>query len=364
VSIAARTVRLELGNRSYDVYIGPGTLCDVGVRIKELDRAAPIGKVFLIGNPTVDALYGDQVRASITDVIGDAPIDIHIPDGEQYKSLDTLSSIYDRILAEGADRGAVLVALGGGVIGDVVGFAAATVLRGVRFVQIPTTLLAQVDSSVGGKTAVNHREGKNLIGAFHQPAVVVSDPDTFATLPDREYRAGLAEVVKYGVILDAKLFDLIEQRADDVIAREPSLLTDVVARSVELKAYVVERDETEGGLRAILNFGHTVGHAIEKVTSYSRFLHGEAVALGMVAAARLSVELGACSSDVPTRLEALLSKLGLATEIPSDIDRADIVTAVGFDKKVRGDRVTFIVCDAMGECSRKSLEAAAIRPGL
>ncbi len=364
MSETATTVRVNLGERSYDVHVGPGILDDVGAHVHELDRSSAIGKVFMIGNPTVDALYGDRVRRSIADAVGAAPIDIQIPDGEQYKNFETLTSIYDRVLAEGADRGAVLVALGGGVVGDVVGFAAATILRGVRFVQIPTTLLAQVDSSVGGKTAVNHSAGKNLIGAFHQPAVVVSDPDTFTTLPDREYRAGLAEVVKYGVILDEKLFDLIEERGDEVSARAPQLLTELVARSVAIKADVVERDEKEGGLRAVLNFGHTVGHAVEKVTGYSRFLHGEAVALGMVAAARLSVKIGACSSDVPQRLEALLTKLGLDTEIPSDIDRAAIEHAVGFDKKVRGDLVTFIVCDSMGACSRKPLRAADIRPAL
>ena len=360
-SAVDRTVRVNLGERSYDVRIGPGLISEVGDGLAALGASSPLGKVFLVSNPTVDALYGDTVRSSIGDATGEAPIYIEIPDGEKYKNLATLGSIYDTVLAKGADRGAVLVALGGGVVGDVTGYAAATVLRGIRLMMIPTTLLAQVDSSVGGKTAVNHAEGKNLIGAFHQPSLVVSDTATFASLPEREYRAGLAEVIKYGVILDADLFELLETRADDVVARSPELLTDIVSRSVELKAHVVERDETEGGLRAILNFGHTVGHAIEKVTGYSRFLHGEAVAIGMIAAARVSQELGACSAEVSERLSALFATLGLESEIPADIDRAEIERAVGFDKKVRGDRVTFIVCDRIGACSLKPLEAARIR---
>jgi 3-dehydroquinate synthase len=364
MSATKRTVHVNLGERSYDVHVGPGLLADVGGAIASLDRASTLGKVFVITNSVVDGLYGDAVRDSIREAIGSDPIDIQIGDGEQHKNLMTLGTIYDRVLAEGADRGSVLIALGGGVVGDVAGFAAATVLRGVRLVMIPTTLLAQVDSSVGGKTAVNHGEGKNLIGAFHQPSVVVSDPNTLATLPDREYRAGLAEVVKYGVILDGVLFDLLESRVDDVVNRSSQLLTEIVARCVELKAQIVERDETEGGLRAILNFGHTVGHAVEKVTGYSRFLHGEAVAMGMVAAVRLSEQLGACTAGVQDRLATLLGRLGLEAEIPADIDRSAIECAVGFDKKVRGDRVTFIVCEGIGVCTRQPLEAAQIRAAL
>ena len=359
-----KTVHVNLGERSYDVHVGPGLLTDVGAAIASLGRASAVGKVFVISNSVVDGLYGEAVRGSIREAIGIDPIDIEIGDGEQHKNLATLGTIYDRVLAEGADRGVVLVALGGGVVGDVAGFAAATVLRGVRLVMIPTTLLSQVDSSVGGKTAVNHSEGKNLIGAFHQPSVVVSDPNTFATLPDREYRAGLAEVVKYGVILDGALFDLVESRVDDIANRSSQLLTDIVARSVGLKAQIVERDETEGGLRAILNFGHTVGHAIEKVTGYSRFLHGEAVAMGMVAAVRVSEQLGACTADVHDRVATLLGRLGLEAEIPADIDRSAIERAVGFDKKVRGDRLTFIVCEGIGVCTRQPLEAAQIRAAL
>jgi 3-dehydroquinate synthase len=317
-------------------------------------------KLFVVTNPTVEALYGDALRESVRSIAGGRMTTVAIPDGEKYKSLETLAAIYDRVLAEGVDRRTIIVALGGGVVGDVAGFAAATLLRGIRMVMVPTTLLAQVDSSVGGKTAVNHEQGKNLIGAFHQPALVVSDPSTFASLPDAEYRAGLAEVVKYGVILDADFFELLEQRTGDLIARDPDLLTDIVARSVELKAHVVERDETEGGLRAILNFGHTVGHAIEKVTGYTRFLHGEAVAVGMAAAARVSRALGSCDLATVDRLESLLGALGIEIQIPQDLDKAAIIAAVGFDKKMRGGLVTFVVAEGIGKCSLRPLDAGDI----
>jgi 3-dehydroquinate synthase len=349
-----------LAERSYDVHVAAGLLSRAG----ELTCAlGDLGNIFIITNPTVDAIYGDALRASLAAAAGRAET-IAIPDGEQYKTLDTLRTIYDRVLAQGAERRTVIVALGGGVVGDVAGFAAATVLRGIRLVMVPTTLLAQVDSSVGGKTAVNHDRGKNLIGAFHQPALVVSDTSTLTTLPEREYRAGLAEVVKYGVIVDAGLFELLEANAAAIVARDPELLTDVVARSVDLKAHIVERDEREGGLRAILNFGHTVGHAIEKVTGYSRFLHGEAVAIGMSAALRVSQAVGACDAATSDRLERLSASLGLPTELPADLDRSAIEAAIGFDKKVRGDAVTFIVADGIGRCSRRPLSAAQVRAAL
>jgi 3-dehydroquinate synthase len=355
-----RKVRVDLAERSYDVHVGSGLVPKTGELASSL---GDVGNVFVVTNPVVDALYGEAARASLDGVAGRVET-IAIPDGEQYKSLDTLRTIYDRVLSYGADRRTIIAALGGGVVGDVAGFAAATVLRGIRLVMIPTTLLAQVDSSVGGKTAVNHDRGKNLIGAFHQPALVVSDTSTLTTLPEREYRAGLAEVIKYGVILDAELFALLETRAGDLVARDPELLTDIVARSVELKAQVVERDEREGGLRAILNFGHTVGHAIEKVTQYSRFLHGEAVAIGMSAAARVSRTIGACDAATAQRLERLTTALGLPTALPADLDRAAVEAAIGFDKKVRGDSVTFIVADGIGRCSRRPLSAAQIRAAL
>lgn len=355
------TVRVDLGERAYDVHVGPGVLAAAGAQIAALAGGA---KTYLITNPTVDALYGDSVRAGVEKASGCAPADVVIPDGEKFKNLDTLGSIYDTILGQGADRGVVLIALGGGVVGDVAGFAAATVLRGVRLAMIPTTLLAQVDSSVGGKTAVNHAQGKNLIGAFHQPSLVVSDTDTFGTLPDREYAAGMAEVAKYGVILDADLFELLEKETAAVAARDGALLTRIVARSVELKAEVVRRDEREGGLRAILNYGHTVGHAIEKVTRYSRYLHGEAVAMGMVAAARVSEREGACAAGTADRIAKLLDALGLEVEIPGDIDRAAIETAIGFDKKVSGDQVTFILAEGIGSCTRRPMDAATIRAAI
>jgi 3-dehydroquinate synthase len=250
------------------------------------------------------------------------------------------------------------------VVGDVAGFAAATLLRGLRLVMVPTTLLAQVDSSVGGKTGVNRAQGKNLVGAFHQPSLVVADTETLATLPEREYRAGLAEVVKYGVILDADLFELLERRTDAVVSRDADVMTGVVARCAALKAFVVERDETEGGLRRVLNFGHTIGHAVEQATDYSRYLHGEAVSMGMVAAARLSARVGACNADVADRLARLLERLGLATEIPADLARDRLERAVAADKKAQRESVSFIVCTAIGSCREQPLAPADIVAGV
>jgi len=237
-------------------------------------------------------------------------------------------------------------------------------LRGLRVVMVPTTLLAQVDSSVGGKTGVNRPQGKNLVGAFHQPALVVSDPRTFATLGERDYRAGLAEVVKYGVILDGELFALLEREAGAIVARDADLLTEVVARCVELKAWVVERDEREAGLRRILNFGHTVGHAVEQVTGYSRYLHGEAVAMGMMVAARLSAELSVCDRHVVDRVGALLERFGLPGAVPSDLSREQLLQALGHDKKAQLGRVNFIVCEAVGRCREQALTGERIAAAL
>jgi 3-dehydroquinate synthase len=273
----ARDVRVRLGPRSYDVCVAPGALADVGrlvaERVTDVKRTGPI---VLVTNAAVRALYGRTVTDSLTRAGASSIVAVEIGDGEQFKTVATVEKIYDAALDGGVDRSSLVVALGGGVVGDVAGYAAATLLRGLRLVMVPTTLLAQVDSSVGGKTGVNRPQGKNLVGMFHQAALVIADPATFATLPEREYRAGLAEVVKYGVILDAALFDLLESRSAAVASRDPDLMTEVVARSVALKAGVVEKDETESGLRRILNFGHTIGHALEQATGYERYLHGEA----------------------------------------------------------------------------------------
>lgn len=353
-----REVRVRLDKRSYSVLVGSGLLADCGrLLIDSLDGAS---EVVVVSNPVVAGLYGGAVTDSLAGA-GLKVSTVELPDGEESKTLASVETIYDAVLDLGGDRSVVVVALGGGVVGDVAGFAAASVLRGVRSVVMPTTLLAQVDASVGGKTGVNRRQGKNLVGAFHQPSLVLADIDSLATLPDREFRAGLAEVVKYGVILDASLFDLLEENGDAIIRRDEGLLAEIVARSVALKAAVVEEDETEtSGHRAILNFGHTVGHALEKVTSYSNLLHGEAVAIGMVAAARVSASRGACGAEVAERLVALLVSFGLETEIPGSIDRPRLREAISFDKKRQGDLVTFIVSERIGACRLEPLSPAAI----
>jgi 3-dehydroquinate synthase len=315
--------------------------------------------VHIVTNPTVAAFYYQTVADSLA-AAGFEPVRIEIPDGEQHKSLATLSSIYDRVLESGSQRQTPLLALGGGVVGDLTGFAAATVLRGVPYVQVPTTLLAQVDSSVGGKTAINHRTGKNLIGSFYQPQLVIVDVDTLASLPRRELLAGLAEVVKYGIILDRELFDLIDSRLDDLLGLEPELTREVIARCCALKAMVVEKDEREADLRAVLNFGHTFGHAIEAVTRYQQFLHGEAVAIGMVAAARLSARLGLCSAEVAPRIETLLRRAGLPTQPPAGLTTNELVAAVYRDKKASQGTVKFVCLEDLGKTRFERITPAEV----
>jgi 3-dehydroquinate synthase len=357
---AARVVRVAVAGDGYEVVVAPGALGELGERLRALGG---LGPVLLVTNPTVRALHGAAAEASLR-AAGIDPVVAEIPDGERYKTMATLEAILDAALSRGADRSSVVVALGGGVVGDLAGFAAATLYRGVRLYMVPTTLLAQVDSSVGGKTGINRPQGKNLVGAFHQPSGVLADTTTLATLPEREYRAGLAEVVKYGVILDGDFFAFLERSVARLDAREPELLCEVVERCVQLKAYVVERDERERGLRRLLNFGHTVGHAVEKATAYSRLLHGEAVAMGMVAAARLSEALGVCGADVVARIDALLSALGLATAIPADVDTAAIIDAVAYDKKAYGGKVVFVLAEAIGRCVQREIDRGSIRGAL
>ncbi len=352
---AVRSVDVALGERSYSVLVGSGLLPRAGESLAGLGE---ISRLFVVTNPTVRDLHGAALEAALEGVA--EQVWIEIPDGERWKSLETVAKIWDRALASRADRRSVVVALGGGVVGDLAGYAAAALLRGVRFVQVPTTLLAQVDSSVGGKTGFNTAHGKNLVGAFHQPSLVLADTDVLATLPDREYRAGLAEVVKYGVILDAEFFATLEARTDALLARDPVLLADVVARSVALKARVVVADEHEGGLRRILNFGHTVGHAIERAGSYERFLHGEAVAMGMTAAARISARIGACDAEPARRIAALLAALGLEAEVPADLAAETLHDAIAHDKKVAREHVTFITCEAIGRAGERKLTPAEI----
>ena len=327
------TVTVELGERSYPILIGSGLLAG------NYDLAQFVGgDCLVVSNMTVAPLYAEALR----ECLGGVAVDVlALPDGEQFKTRATLDVVLDRLVELGATRDTTVVALGGGVVGDIAGFAAATYMRGVGFVQVPTSLLAQVDSSVGGKTGVNHAGGKNLIGAFYQPRAVLIDTATLATLPDRELRAGLAEVIKYGAICDLGFFAWLEDNMAALTARDAGALGQAIRRCCELKAEVVAADEREAGRRAILNFGHTFGHAIERVQGYGDWLHGEAVAAGMVMAARLS------DVDGIERLVALLEAAGLPVT-PPDIAAADWMAAMGLDKKARRGQLRFVLLDALG----------------
>lgn len=326
------SIDIPLGDRSYPVHIGSGTLSNTGVWQQHLPRQG----VFVITNDTVGALYLDQVSAALKDISFQV---LELPDGEQYKNYDTWQQIHEFLATHQAGRDCCLVALGGGVIGDLVGFAAATWMRGVRFVQAPTTLLAQVDASVGGKTAINIPQGKNLVGAFHQPSAVLADTASLMTLPDREYQAGLAEVVKYGAICDLGFIKFLEDNIQQLRTRDTACLDNVVARSVAYKAEVVAADEREQGRRAVLNFGHSFGHALESQTRYQTYLHGEAVAIGMVMAARLSERRGLMQAPFSEQLAQLLQALGLPVTIPAEINSEDLLARMQLDKKnVAGKR--------------------------
>jgi 3-dehydroquinate synthase len=358
--IKERKVKVGLGDRSYVVHVAPGSLAKAGTYVAGLGHA---GHALVVSAPPV----ADRYASPLVDSLASAGVRVSsvlLPDGETSKTLTTVERIYDAAFVAGIDRWTIVVALGGGVVGDISGFAAATLLRGLRWVMVPTTLLAQVDSSVGGKTGVNREQGKNLVGAFHQPVLVVSDPRTLATLEEREYRAGLAEVVKYAMILDGELFGLLEREAEAVLARDTGLLTDIVARCVELKSSIVERDEREAGPRRILNFGHTIGHAVEQATGYSRYLHGEAVAMGMMAATRLSITLGACEPAIAARLGQLLTRFGLPAALPADLPSERLLTAIARDKKADGGKVRFILCEALGRCREQALTAAQMSAAL
>jgi 3-dehydroquinate synthase len=332
-----RSITVELGERSYPIVIGSGLLGG------GFDLAAHVGgpDCLVVTNETVEPLY---LEALVADLQGKQVSAISLPDGEAYKTLETVEDILDTLVEHGANRDTTLVALGGGVVGDITGFAAACYMRGVDFVQVPTTLLAQVDSSVGGKTGVNHASGKNLIGAFHQPRAVLIDTDTLKTLPDREFRAGLAEVIKYGAIVDADFFAWLEGNIDALVAREAAALAVAIRRSCELKAEIVAEDERESGRRAILNFGHTFGHAIERCQGYGEWLHGEAVAAGMLMAARL----GGGDRAAADRLEGLLGRAGLPIQ-PPGVAPADMLAAMGMDKKVQGKRLRFVLLRELGD---------------
>ncbi|MDP2754282.1 MAG: 3-dehydroquinate synthase [Nitrospirota bacterium] len=337
-------VRVELGERSYDICMGSDILDGLGDNLKMFGLSPKIG---LVSNPTVFSLYGKCISGSIKKAGFDL-ITVIIPDGEEYKDLIWLQHIYNELLKNKLDRASALVALGGGVIGDITGFAASTYMRGISYVQIPTTLLAQVDSSVGGKTGVNHKLGKNMIGTFWQPRLVWIDAETLKTLPKRELLAGIAEVIKYGVIQDKELFDFLEVNRDKILNLDKDALTHIIKRSCEIKAEVVSKDEREAGLRAILNYGHTIGHAIETVTEYKKYLHGEAVAIGMCIEARLSQMLNFIDRDQVFRIRGLIDSYGLPSQVPADLDLNSMFSSIQLDKKAVAGELKFILPEKIG----------------
>ncbi|MEA5113508.1 MAG: 3-dehydroquinate synthase [Geobacteraceae bacterium] len=339
----AGDLAVKLGVRSYDIKFGRGIATEVGRFCRDLDLG---NHVAVVSNPNIWKYCGDTVVTSLL-AAGFAVHKVEIPDGESFKNSETLNRIYDFLIEEGLDRQSFLVALGGGVIGDITGFAASTYLRGIPFIQIPTTLLAQVDSSVGGKTGINHKLGKNLIGAFYQPRLVVIDSAMLDTLPEREYLSGLAEVVKYGVVCDGRFFDFLESSVEKLLSRESDCVLKTVRKCCELKASVVERDEREGSYRAVLNFGHTFAHAIEKLTEYSHFLHGEAVAIGIVHAARLSESMGYASAEDTMRIVDLLKSLHLPTEF-TGFASDEYFSVMLRDKKVRDGGINFVFNKGLG----------------
>jgi 3-dehydroquinate synthase len=351
-----QTFTVNLGDRSYPIHVGKGTLPRAG---ELLAQAGLRGKVAIVSDPKVAQFYLDVVNETLRQA-GFEVIPVLIAEGEEHKDLNTLTSIYDRLVAERLERKSCVMALGGGIVGDVAGFAAATYLRGIPYVQVPTTLLAQVDSSVGGKTGVNHQDGKNLIGAFYQPRLVMIDVNVLQSLPPRELVAGLAEVIKYGVIEDPALFALLEENIDRLIRLDRELLIQIIATSCRIKARVVEKDEREDDYRAVLNFGHTIGHALETVTEYRKYLHGEAVGIGMAQATAISVQQGFCDQRSHERIRKLIRKAGLPSEIPPEVSRQDLIQSMEVDKKSAGGKIRFVMCAGIGKTCFHSLTPGEI----
>lgn len=334
---------VKLPENSYDILIEQALLNETGARCL---AAGLTGRAAIITNNTVDSLYGDTVRSSLSKA-GYEVSTVKIEDGEEFKNQATLNLVYDALINAGIDRKSFIVALGGGVVGDLAGFAAATYLRGIPFVQLPTTLLAQVDSSVGGKTAIDHPQGKNLIGAFYQPRLVLIDTDTLNTLPKREFLAGMAEVVKYGVVIDSSFFDYLEKNISPILMMEPKLLKIVIYNCCRIKAAIIEQDEKESGLREVLNYGHTLGHALETLSDYRSLVHGEAVAIGMVLAARISADRQHCNQDDFARISGLINKIGLSVTAPL-AEKSKLLDTLLKDKKSRNGSINFICNSGIG----------------
>ena len=352
-----RRITVNLAGRSYDILIGPGMIARLGECLAPLHPTS----IHIASNEVVAPLYAAAVLAACRGV---APTQLcTIADGESVKNLSSVSTILDALVSGRADRRSVLVALGGGVVGDIAGFAASVYMRGIRFVQVPTTLLAQVDSSVGGKTGVNHPSGKNLIGSFHQPSVVVSDTATLKTLPAREVRAGLAEILKHGLLADRQYFERTVEALPRLLALDADALVEAIAVSCEIKAAVVGRDERENGERALLNLGHTFGHAIEALTGYTQWLHGEAVACGLCLAADLSARLGMIGPEALEAVRAAVARAGLPTRIPG-ISRAAAFAAMRADKKALAGRIDFVLLERIGQAVRRQVDDAAVEATL
>ncbi len=345
-------VNINLGVRGYPVLIGEKLLSKTGALLNDYEISK---KVAVISNPTVWKFYGKQVIKSLKDA-GFSPVKIIIPDGERYKNLKTVEKIYTGMLKAGIDRKGCVIALGGGVVGDIAGFVSATYMRGVKYVQIPTTLLAQVDASIVGKTGGDHKLGKNLIGAFYQPLFVLSDISTLKTLPEREFRAGLAEIIKYGIIRDAELFDFLEKNASRILIRDREALEFIIRRSCEIKARIVEQDEREEtGLRSILNFGHTIGHAIEAATKYRKYLHGEAVAMGMVAEAELSGVLGYASGEEIEKVRRIVGGY-FERSLEDELLKKKLLTYIKLDKKKAGELIKIPLILSIGNVDVKKID--------
>ncbi|OFZ96765.1 MAG: 3-dehydroquinate synthase [Betaproteobacteria bacterium RIFCSPLOWO2_02_FULL_62_17] len=337
-----QTYNVALGDRAYPIHIGVGLLSKVELILPHLQQK----RVALITNEVVAPLYLERIRGALEQA-GINVVPVVLPDGEQHKNWATLNTVYDALLGARCERGTAIIALGGGVVGDISGFAAATYQRGVPFIQVPTTLLAQVDSSIGGKTAINHPLGKNMIGAFYQPRVVISDMETLQSLPERELKAGLAEIIKHGLIRDEGFFSWIEANVERILARDTDALAHAVLRSCEIKGAVVVNDERELGERALLNFGHTFGHAIENGFGYGTWLHGEAVAAGVALASDLSMQMGMLSKPASDRIRRLLARAGLPVEVKG-IPSSRLRELMSLDKKARDGKLRFILLERIG----------------